>query len=114
MAAQRLAAIMFTDIVGYTTVMQHDRKKAIAAVHTHEDVLRRLVPNQDGELVQTYGDGSLSIFNSAQLRRNVPAGNIYRRQIFWKKLRSSTKKPSNLPRSTIPLKQSSGWDIYII
>lgn len=114
MAAQRLAAIMFTDIVGYTTVMQHDRKKAIAAVHTHEDVLRRLVPNQDGELVQTYGDGSLSIFNSTQLRRNVPAGNIYRRQIFWKKLRSSTKKPSNLPRSTIPLKQSSGWDIYII
>lgn len=65
MAAQRLAAIMFTDIVGYTTMMQHDRKKAIAAVHTHEDVLRRLVPHRDGELIQTYGDGSLSIFNSA-------------------------------------------------
>ncbi len=60
-----LKAIMFTDIVGYTTMMQQDRDRAISAVKAYETALKSLIDTHQGELVQTYGDGSLSTFDSA-------------------------------------------------
>ena len=61
----RLAAIMFIDIVGYTGMMQRDREQAMQAVKSFEAVLRDRISVHKGELIQTYGDGSLSIFDSA-------------------------------------------------
>ena len=60
-----LAAIMFTDIEGYTAMMEKSEDIALANVKLHEKSLERLVKNHNGELVQFYGDGSLSIFTSA-------------------------------------------------
>ncbi|MFK7923683.1 MAG: adenylate/guanylate cyclase domain-containing protein [Bacteroidia bacterium] len=61
----RLAAIMFTDIVGYTSMMQSDQELAMDAVKQHEAVLKERIAVNGGELLQTYGDGSLSVFESA-------------------------------------------------
>ena len=61
----RLAAIMFTDIVGYTAMMQANRESAMAAVKHFEAVLKERIASHAGELLQTYGDGSLSVFDSA-------------------------------------------------
>lgn len=61
----RLAAIMFTDIVGYTATMQHDEPLALTRVAKHKDVLEAMVPKHGGEILNYYGDGSLSIFPSA-------------------------------------------------
>lgn len=66
MPSTRLAAIMFTDIVGYTAMMQEDREKAMTAIRQFEDVLRNKLNQRQGELLQTYGDGSLSIFDSGR------------------------------------------------
>lgn len=64
-SSRQLAAILFTDIVGYTTMMQRDEALALAAVRRHHEVLEKTVPAHDGEIYQYYGDGSLSIFHSA-------------------------------------------------
>ncbi|MCB0850722.1 MAG: adenylate/guanylate cyclase domain-containing protein, partial [Bacteroidetes bacterium] len=65
MPTNQLSAIMFTDIVGYTSMMQQDRERAMRAVKLHESTLKAKISQYEGELLQTYGDGSLSIFNSA-------------------------------------------------
>lgn len=65
MSTTRLAAIMFTDIVGYTAMMQGDRAEAMAAVKLHESSLAERLSLHGGELINTYGDGSLSLFDSA-------------------------------------------------
>ncbi|HZV43767.1 MAG TPA: adenylate/guanylate cyclase domain-containing protein, partial [Saprospiraceae bacterium] len=64
-SGRHLAAILFTDIVGYTAMMQRDESLALASVHRHQEVLESLVPLHEGEVYQYYGDGSLNIFHSA-------------------------------------------------
>jgi TolB-like protein/Tfp pilus assembly protein PilF len=60
-----LAAIMFTDMVGYTAMMQDDEKKAKILRDKHRYVLERLVSEHQGQILQYYGDGTLAIFGSA-------------------------------------------------
>jgi TolB-like protein len=63
--SRRLAAIMFTDIVGYTSLMQEDEKEAMRYVSIHERLLGHLVPKYNGEIQNLMGDGSLCIFPNA-------------------------------------------------
>jgi len=60
-----LAAIMFTDIVGYTAMMQADEKLAKQLRDRHRELLQEYVVSHQGRIMQYYGDGSLSIFGSA-------------------------------------------------
>ena len=62
---RRLAAIMFADIVGYTAMMQSNEQHAISQVKNLETLLESSVHVHNGEVIQYYGDGSLTIFNSA-------------------------------------------------
>jgi TolB-like protein/class 3 adenylate cyclase/Flp pilus assembly protein TadD len=64
-SSRHLAAILFTDIVGYTSMMQRDEKLALSSVRKHQEILERTIPLHEGEIYQYYGDGSLSIFSSA-------------------------------------------------
>ena len=61
---RKLSAIMFTDIVGYTAMMGRDENLAIKTVTHHEKIITQLVSEFEGELIQFYGDGSLSIYPS--------------------------------------------------
>ena len=63
-ATRQLAAILFTDIAGYTAIMQEDEQLAIKLVKHHRSVLEKTVTDHDGEVIEYYGDGSLSIFTS--------------------------------------------------
>ncbi len=65
MSTRRLAAIMFTDIVGYTALMQTDEPTAIALRQRHREVFERQHETYRGQIVQYYGDGTLSVFDSA-------------------------------------------------
>ena len=63
-STRRLVAIMFTDIVGYTAMMGSDENLAIKTVTRHENIIKKIVPKFKGDLIQFYGDGSLSIYSS--------------------------------------------------
>ncbi|MEE9288530.1 MAG: tetratricopeptide repeat protein [Bacteroidota bacterium] len=60
-----LAAVMFTDMVGYTALMQEDEQKAKENRDRHRKVLEESALKHRGRIVQYYGDGTLSIFGSA-------------------------------------------------
>jgi len=62
---RKLAAIMFTDIAGYTAQMSKDEAVAISLLNKKESVLKPLIAKHNGTYVKSTGDGSLSHFNSA-------------------------------------------------
>jgi class 3 adenylate cyclase len=64
-STRRLAAIMFTDIAGYTAMMQTDEPRALAIRQRHREVFERQHAAYRGQIVQYYGDGTLSVFDSA-------------------------------------------------
>ncbi|HET9280032.1 MAG TPA: adenylate/guanylate cyclase domain-containing protein, partial [Flavitalea sp.] len=61
---RQLAAILFTDIVGYSAMMQRDEQGAIDLVKHHRAVLENTVAEHEGNVIEYYGDGSLCIFTS--------------------------------------------------
>ena len=65
MPTRRLAAIMFSDIVGYTAMMQENEVDGLEKVKRYTRVVDELVPKYEGEVVQFLGDGSLCLFQSA-------------------------------------------------
>lgn len=62
---RQLAAIMFTDMVGYTALMQEDEQKAKKHRDRHRQILEKCTQDYHGLILQYYGDGTLSVFGSA-------------------------------------------------
>jgi adenylate cyclase len=62
---RELAAIMFSDVVGYTAIMGRDEAAAMRALDAHRQMLRTLLPQFNGRLVGEIGDGTLSSFRRA-------------------------------------------------
>ena len=56
---------MFTDVVGYTALMQDDEEAARVVRLRHREALEAAIAAYGGKLVQYLGDGSLSTFPSA-------------------------------------------------
>jgi predicted ATPase/class 3 adenylate cyclase len=62
---RRLVAVMFTDMVGYTALMQVDETSAVEKRDRYVRALDRDHAAAGGTIVQRLGDGSLSMFPSA-------------------------------------------------
>jgi predicted ATPase/class 3 adenylate cyclase len=62
---RRLTAVMFTDMVGYTALMQVDETRAVEKRDRYVAALEREHEAAGGTIVQRLGDGSLSMFPSA-------------------------------------------------
>ena len=62
---RHLAAILFTDIVGYTAMMQQNEAVAVLVMKKYTAVLQQTVSEFNGEIINDYGDGSLCSFLSA-------------------------------------------------
>ncbi len=56
---------MFTDMVGYTALMQENELRAKSHRDRQRAVLEPLVESRGGDVLQFYGDGTLSAFPSA-------------------------------------------------
>ncbi len=63
-STRRLAAIMFTDIVGYTALMQKDENAAAEVRAHHRQEFDQYHEKHNGEILQYFGDGTLSVFQS--------------------------------------------------
>ncbi len=62
---RQLAAIMFADMTGYTAMMQEDEHKARIHRDKQRKTLEILIPFHNGKILQYFGDGTLSLFDSA-------------------------------------------------
>lgn len=65
MTQRRLAAIMFSDIVGYTALMGSDEDKAFQVLRQNRSIQQSLIDEYHGEWLKEMGDGILSQFSSA-------------------------------------------------
>src|SRR5207247_6889590 len=62
---RKLAAIMFTDMVGYSALSQRDDKLALELLEEHRQLLREIFPRFNGTEIKTIGDAFLIKVNSA-------------------------------------------------
>ncbi len=62
---RKLAAIMYTDIVGYTSLTQKDESYTLQALEKHRSLLRPHFASHGGREIKTIGDAFLVEFQSA-------------------------------------------------
>ncbi len=62
---RKLAAVMFTDIVGYTALMSKDEQKAMALLKKNRELQKSLTKKHNGEFLKEMGDGTILCFQSA-------------------------------------------------
>ncbi|MCK5148980.1 hypothetical protein KAR48_19650 [bacterium] len=61
---RKLAAVMFTDIAGYTALMSKDEQKALQILQKNKDIQKPLVKKYQGDFLKEIGDGTLLCFQS--------------------------------------------------
>lgn len=61
-SSRQLAAIMFTDIVGYTAMMGEDEQKAFSILKQNREIQKPLIEKFSGRWIKEMGDGVLAIF----------------------------------------------------
>ena len=62
---RKLTTVLFADIVGYTSLMQSDEKRAMLFLKHFKEIVERITPSKNGEIIQYYGDAVLLTFDSA-------------------------------------------------
>ena len=60
--SRHLAAIMFTDIVGYTALMGNNEQKAIELLRKNREIQKPIIEEFGGQWIKELGDGVLASF----------------------------------------------------
>jgi len=61
---RQLAAIMFTDIVGYTALMGNDEEKAFRILSKNRELHKPIIEQFNGRWIKELGDGVMASFNT--------------------------------------------------
>ncbi|MCD4698649.1 MAG: adenylate/guanylate cyclase domain-containing protein, partial [Bacteroidales bacterium] len=61
----KLAAIVFTDIVGYTKRMEENEQKTMQLLQKQREIIFPLVKEYGGKVIKEIGDGLMMMFSSA-------------------------------------------------
>ena len=62
--SRQLAAIMFTDIVGYTALMGNDEQKAFTILNKNRALQKPIIEQFNGRWIKELGDGVMASFNT--------------------------------------------------
>src|SRR6476659_2896269 len=62
--SRQLAAIMFTDIAGYTALMGEDEQKAFDLLRKNRQLQKPLIEKHNGTWIKELGDGVLASFST--------------------------------------------------
>jgi len=62
--SRKLAAIMFTDIVGYTALMGNDEQKAFELLKKNRELQKPIIEQFNGRWIKELGDGVMASFNT--------------------------------------------------
>jgi class 3 adenylate cyclase len=62
--SRQLAAIMFTDIVGYTAIMGEDEHKAFELLRKNRKLQQPIIDGYNGKWIKELGDGVLASFQT--------------------------------------------------
>jgi class 3 adenylate cyclase/phosphatidylglycerophosphate synthase len=62
---RKLAAILFSDIQGFTALMRRDESGAMDLIRRHNVIMDAAVKRNDGRVIKTIGDSFMVIFDSA-------------------------------------------------
>ena len=64
---RRLAAIMFTDMVNYSELMQKDELGTLKLLEEQQEIVNGILQEFNGRQIKTIGDAFFSQFNSVLL-----------------------------------------------
>jgi class 3 adenylate cyclase len=74
---RRLAAIMFTDIVGFSRQMGSNEARMLRLLETHNQIIHQAVAEHHGQVIKTVGDAFLvdfpSVVNAVQCAQQIHA-----------------------------------------
>ena len=62
---RKLAAIMFTDIVGYSNIMSLNEKKGIKILERHNEIINPVIVKNNGNILKRMGDAIFAEFASS-------------------------------------------------
>src|SRR3954471_1840672 len=75
---RKLAAIMFTDIVGFSRQMGTDEARMLRLLAVHNPMIQQAVALHHGHVIKSTGDGFLvefsSVVNAVQCAQHLQAG----------------------------------------
>ena len=64
---RRLAAILISDVVNYTKLLEEDTERTVAAwSQARDQIIEPIILKVDGRIVKFTGDGFLAEFNTVQ------------------------------------------------
>jgi TolB-like protein/class 3 adenylate cyclase len=82
---RRVAAVMFADMVGYSTRVEQDELRNSDLAQKSVDLFRSLIGDYGGEVANVAGDGILALFENAEqaLRFAIQMKTEFRDQAVW-------------------------------
>lgn len=63
---RKLSTIVFTDIVGYSEMMNRNESQALKMLEFHDGIADEIFTGNHGQIVKKLGDGILAVFNSVR------------------------------------------------